>query len=374
VKQARDLQLRRDLIKLACLIGAAGGILGVFIVTPALSTPTLLSLVATMLISPWVSALERRGYSRVWSIAFIFLLFSILALFFGIWGIRIGMAEWDSFKAQAPDHFHTAIEKMKGFESKIKMEYPFLKTVHPTNSLLIWGEKTGSWFVDHGPALMGSILAWILLIPPLTFVLLNEGRTIRRRIFQLVPNRYFESFFLVTTHILNAISDYIRAKLLEAILVGFLVTAGLAAVGAPYSIVLGLLAGITNIIPYLGPVFGLAPAIFIIGLDPTYSTHTIPVVTVYVIANLVDTVLIFPLVVAKLVNLHPLLLIAVVAMGQEYYGLVGMLISIPIATALKVVLQEIYTAVYESRATRGSFTSPLPDEIDQESSDLGQAD
>ena len=67
-----------------------------------------------------------------------------------------------------------------------------------------------------------------------------------------------------------------------------------------------------------------------------------------------DTIVIFPWVVAKLINLHPLLLIAIVSIGQTYYGLVGMLISVPIATALKVVIHEIYLAIYEYRPSRTS--------------------
>jgi putative permease len=74
------------------------------------------------------------------------------------------------------------------------------------------------------------------------------------------------------------------------------------------------------------------------------------VLLVYGIANAVDMLVIFPVVVAKLVNLHPLLLIAVVAIGQRYYGLVGMLISVPVAAAIKVIVQQIYFTVYEQRS------------------------
>jgi putative permease len=347
-----NLQLKRDLIKLACLIFVAAGTLAIFTVTPALSSPALLSMVATTLLSPWVSALERRGHSRTLSITLIFALFGIIIFLFGLWGIRTGMAEWSSFKESAPDHFHRAIQKLKGIETHLKIQYPFLKTVQPTDRVLKWGEETGRWFVDHGPSLMGSFFTWIFIIPPLTFVLLNEGRTIRRGFFQLVPNRYFESFFLVTTDITNAISDYIRAKLVEAVLLGLMVMIGLAGVGSPYSIVLGIVAGITNIVPYLGPLLGAASGLFIAAFDQSHSGIIFPIILVYFVANLIDTVVIFPLVVAKLVNLHPLILIVVVIVGQHYYGLVGMLISVPIATALKVVLQEIYSAVYESRPSR----------------------
>jgi putative permease len=193
---------------------------------------------------------------------------------------------------------------------------------------------------------MGQILSWIFIVPPLVFVLLNDGRAIRNHFFQLVPNRGFESFYLVTNKIKDGISDYIQAKIIEAILLGAAVTLGLSLIGAPYTLVLGLIAGITNIIPYLGPFLGALPGLFAITLIPHSNSMILAVGLVYLIANLLDTFLIFPLVVAKLVKLHPLLLICVVAVGEQYYGLVGMLISIPVATAIKVILQEVYITVY----------------------------
>jgi putative permease len=354
MKTPTELQFRRDLLKLACLTAAVVGTVAVFMVTPALSGPTFLSIVATMILSPWVDALERRGYSRSLAIAFIFIILGIILGLASFSGFQAGSSQWSSFKTQAPEHFNAAIQKLRKLESDLKSHFPFLNSLHPTDSLLKWGQDTGKWFVDHGPTLMGEFLTWIFIIPPLCFVLLNEGRMIRRRFFLLVPNRLFESFFLITTDISNAISDYIRAKLIEALLVGLMVTIGLAILGRPYSIVLGITAGITNIIPYLGPFLGALPAIFIVAFESQKSGMLLPVSLVYIIANLIDTIVIFPLVVAKLVKLHPLLLIAVVAVGQEYYGLVGMLISIPMATALKVVLQEIYLIVYESRPKKSN--------------------
>jgi putative permease len=349
MKRWNDVQGRRDLIKLACLVSAIAGTLAIFAVTPSLSSPTLLSMMITSVLSPWVATLERRGWSRALSITFIFLILGVILGFAGFVGIQSGLNEWQSFKLRAPAEFQAAIAKLRNFEVEIQSRYPFLNSVHPTDKILTWGQETGQWFVYNGPTLMGEFLTWIFIVPPLTFVLLNEGRAIKRRFFQLVPNRFFESFFIITTHISTAISEYVQAKILEAVLLGSMVTIGLAIVKAPYAIVLGLAAGITNILPYLGPLIGAVPGILIVGFDGHPSTYLIPVVLVYVM---------FPLVVAKLVKLHPLILIAIVAVGQKYYGLIGMLISIPIATALKVVLQEVYTAVYEQKISHISYEPP----------------
>lgn len=356
-------QFRKDLLKLLCLGGAILGTAAIFIVTPTLSSPTLLSIGLSILLSPVISAIERRGYSRKTAICLVFLTVATFLFFIGFWIIQSGLVEWKNFKEIAPVHFDQAVKRMLQIESSFKLRHPLFHPLHPTDVILRGAKKTGQWFVDRGPALMGSIVGWLILVPPLTFVLLNEGRDIRRRFFQLVPNRYFESFFLITSDIFGAMSDYLQAKLLEAILVGIMVTIGLAIVQAPYALVLGIVAGITNIIPYLGPFLGFTPALLVIAFDPSYSALLFPTSMVFLFANLVDTLVIFPLIVAKLVNLHPLILLASVAVGQEYYGLVGMLISVPIATTLKVVLQEIYYAVYENRSYSVNYRQYADNEV-----------
>jgi putative permease len=347
-----DTHFRRDLMKLACLAAALAGTGALFFMTPALSTPALLSVMATMMLSPLVASLERRGYPRILSITILFATIGLATVLGGLWLLQHGQTEWSSFREKTPEYFAATLRRLREYENIFKHKFPFAQNIHPTDSLLAWGQETGKWFVTHGPSLMGDLLTCLFIGPLLTFVLLNEGPAIRRGFFNLVPNRFFETVFLVSNEIATSISDYIRAKLFEAFLVAIMTTAGMFLVGAPYAIVLGVLAGVTNIVPYVGPIVGAIPGIIIALLDPSHASFLWPMLLVYIIANVIDMVLIFPLIVAKLVNLHPLILIAVVAVGQQYYGLIGMLLSIPIATAFKVILSEIYTNIYEQGKDR----------------------
>lgn len=352
VSRAPDLQLRRDLIKLACLSATIAGVVALFVLTPSLSSPTLISVVIAMVLSPLVSALERRGYSRS---AATLLLFGMIGLLFALlsyWTFQSVEAEWESFKTLAPERFRTAMAKLKEFETTYRARYSILKDVRPTAAIVAWGESTGQWFVVNGASIVGNLLTWLLIVPPLSYVLLNDGRELRKQFFQLVPNRFFESFFSISHQVLSALSDYLRAKIVEGSLVGLLTGIGLLIVGAPYVAVLSVLAGITNIIPYLGPILGALPGLLVVAFEPTQAHLLLPIAIVYGVANVIDMALIFPVVVAKLVNLHPVILIAVVIVGQEYYGLIGMLLATPVAAAVKVVLTEIYALVYEDRSMR----------------------
>lgn len=374
MKFLTDPHLRRDLVKLLFLAATVAAVGAVFLVTPALSTPTLLSIGAAMVFSPLVSAVERRGVSRAVAILVLFLVIGVILGLAGVWAAQGVQDQWNSFRTHAPEFFNTGVERMRAYESQLKGRYSVLAPLEPTRTVIAWGESTGRWFVDNGAKIAGDILTWAFLAPFITFVMLNDGRQIRRRFFSLVPNRFFESFFLVSHDILTAISDYLRAKLVEALLVGILTGVGLWAVGAPYALVLGVVAGVTNILPYVGPLIGAAPGILVAAFDPTLTGMILPVSLVYIIANVIDTVVIFPLIVAKLVNLHPLILIVAVMLGQQYYGLVGMLISIPIASGLKVMLQELYSSIYEQRSARTFPGLGARGASDLESSALLQSD
>ncbi len=351
MKILTDPNFRRDLLKLFCGACALAGMAYLFLLTPSLSAPTMLSIVLVMLLSPAVASLERRGYPRSLSILVIFLAMGIV---FGLGGFYVASSlqgEFASFKSNLPTYFGKFMDRVSALETQVKSSFTFLSDVNFSEAVLKGARQTGSWFVSNSAGLAGDILTAVFIVPILSFALLNEGRMIRKGFFQLIPNRFFESFFLVTHDIATALSDYLRAKLVEGFLVGLMCGVGLAIVGAPYAVVFGVLGGVTNILPYVGPLLGAIPAIVIVAFDPASAHLILPVILVFVIANVIDTVLIFPVIVAKLVNLHPLILIAVVFVGQQYYGLVGMLIATPIAAAIKVILIEIYSTIYE-RGTR----------------------
>jgi len=346
---------RREIVKLAFVFALLFTVGGIFFINPTLSTPTLLSIVMTILISPFVTFFERQGISRLWSILLMFLIIALAFASGGVWITNTIMEEWDSFQAKVPVLFEKTVERVEQIEVAYQMKYPFLDSIHPAESLVTWGKSTGTWFITKTPGILGDLLTWLLIMPILTFVMLRDGRAIRKRFFELVPNRFFESTFMVSSRITASLADYIRAKLFEAMLVGTLTVAGLTAVGAPYAVVFGIIAGVTNIIPYAGPLMGAAPGVLVAMFDPSAAEILWPIVIVYASVNMIDLFFIFPVVVAKLVDLHPILLLTAVILGEQYYGLIGMLISIPIATTLKIIVQEMYFVVYQPAQSRVDF-------------------
>lgn len=326
------------------LLAALLAVAAVFSLTPSLSMPTLFSVILSLVLSPVVAWLERNKFERGPAIVLIFLLMGTSLGGVGLWAAQTMADEMDSFREAAPRYYHSGLAQLDSFEQEWKRRYPVLRSVKLTESVMKSMDATGHWFLLNGPAIMGQLLTCLFVVPLLVFGMLKEGPTLLKRIFERVPNRFFESSFMVSSRILESLSDYLRAKLLEALLVGALTFAGLFFVGSPHAAILAAIAGVTNIIPYLGPIVGAIPGVVVAAFDPAGPVMVWKVAAVYGIANIIDMALIFPLLVAKLVNLHPVVLVVAVMLGQEYYGLIGMLVSIPVATAAKIVLQEVLAA------------------------------
>ena len=161
-------------------------------------------------------------------------------------------------------------------------------------------------------------------------------------LFSLVPNNFFELFSNLRYQINDQMGGFIRARILEAGIVGLIVWIGLSLANFKYAMVLALFASITNLIPYFGPIIGAVPAL-VIALISGFSLFDIFIVTLpYLIAQVVDIFLIIPLLVAKIVDLHPISVVIVIIIGAQLLGVLGMIIAIPLASAFKVTIFTFY--------------------------------
>jgi putative permease len=186
--------------------------------------------------------------------------------------------------------------------------------------------------------------------------MLRDGRRVSRGVLAMVPNDLFELALRLHHQINDQLGGFIRARFFEAAIVGLVVLVGLEVFGFPYATLLALFAALTNLIPYVGPIIGAVPAILIALLSPeiaatsSSSINLILITSVYFAAQLIDVALIIPLVVARIVNLHPVTVIIVIIVGAEVMGVLGMMISIPVASVLKLTFTAVYEHLMEFRS------------------------
>jgi putative permease len=183
----------------------------------------------------------------------------------------------------------------------------------------------------------------------MVFFLLRDSRELRRNFLKITPNTFFERFYFLYYQFLKKLGDYIFAKFIEASIVLIIITSGLLILNIKFAFLLGLIAGITNIIPYVGPFIGAIPAVVFGIAEYGWGASFGGIVILYLVANTIDLSLVFPLLVSKIVDLHPVLVVLSVILGSQFMGIIGMVISIPMAAALKLISIEIHNEIYNCR-------------------------
>ncbi|MGH4050109.1 MAG: AI-2E family transporter [Clostridium sp.] len=146
-----------------------------------------------------------------------------------------------------------------------------------------------------------------------------------------------------TVHEINCVvSNFIRGQLLDGLIVGLISSIGLSIIGIDFAILIGFTAGIANIIPYVGPIIGCVPAVIVGILSPNPIIALWAVLVLLAVQQL-DSAVISPKVVGDSMGLHPIFVIMAITIGGSLAGILGMLLSVPIAGIIKLFLMKIIT-------------------------------
>jgi len=321
------------------------------ILTQHLFITFLLALVMFFLIVPLVDFFERKGITRIWAASIPFLFFGFLVtLFFVIFTFDLG-AQLKNIQSNFPryiDSFNAFLQKINALINQYTGESSQIDLVKIVTPYLA---KFSQDIFSEIPNYLSQSLTMLLLVPFIGYFMLLEGRKFVRSILSLVPNNFYETSSNLTHQIGEQIGGYIRARLIEGIMIFIIVWLGLVFIGFPYAFVLGFFAGVVNIIPYLGPLIGMIPAVIIYFSEPQLQplmSWWVPVL-VYVAAQIIDSVLIVPFIVAKIVDQHPVAVVLSVIVGSQLFGVLGMIISIPIYSVIKVTHKALYRHFTDSR-------------------------
>lgn len=306
----------------------------------------LLSLVIAMIISyllsPLVSHLEARGMARMTAVSLTFGGFTTL-LILSITAMSPFIAtQISSLQGELPKYIDGTVAIVARWQAFFENATGGIVEFDSSRGFSQWLEAQSRGILLNLPRYLSSSASVMILSPFIGFFLIKDGRQFARNILGIVPNSIFEMTLNLQYQINDQIAQYFRARILEAGIVGAVVLFGLLLIGFPYAAVLALFAAVTNLIPYIGPIVGAVPAIIIALINQDTGLTLFLVTLVYAVAQLIDVFFIIPLVVAKIVDLHPVTVILAVLVGAQLLGVLGMLISIPIFSALKVTFVTVY--------------------------------
>lgn len=169
---------------------------------------------------------------------------------------------------------------------------------------------------------------------------MKDGREFKKAFVSIMPNQHFE-FTLYLLYKLNAqIGNYLRGQFIDATIVGVLSVGALWFIGVKYFFIIGTFAGLANLIPYFGPIAGATIAIIVSILQTGNFHMAFYIIIAFTLIKLFDDILIQPIVVARTVHMHPLVVLLSVLIGGKLFGILGMLLSVPMVGFMKVVAHE----------------------------------
>ena len=205
--------------------------------------------------------------------------------------------------------------------------------------------------VENVISLTGNVFVGLMAITFITFFLLYEKGILRKHLINLIPNEYFEVSIAGLYKIEKLLSNYLLGLLLQMTAIFSIAFIGLSIFGINYAASIALFAAVINLVPYLGPIFGAAFGI-LVGLSTTgvqifegnqFIIMIIEIASVFATVQLVDNVILQPLIFSKSVKAHPLEIFIIIFAGATLAGVVGMIAAIPVYTIIRVFVMEIYS-------------------------------
>jgi len=181
-------------------------------------------------------------------------------------------------------------------------------------------------------------LVGVITMFVLTFYLLLQEEGLKRIYKGVLPAEWYESLAETTRKIAVKLGAWLRGQLMLMLAVGFFTTIGLLIVGTPYALTLGIWSGLTEVIPILGPWLGAAPGV-VVGLSESPIQGFLTLLVYLVVQQLEGNILV-PRVMSKAVGLNPVIVIVAILVGAKLYGLLGVLLSVPLAAVISVVVED----------------------------------
>ncbi len=295
-------------------------------------------LLAYLLSAP-VDWLTKRRIPKIGAILLVFLVFFVfigLLLFFTI---PIITEEGKQFVADVPVYF-------KAFEDGVNR---FFQKYYPDYRFVLSDTITGwiSGVQSDIPRLVrttfqtirgfATFILGIILVPLMVYYFLKDSAKMKETFKRLFPRVYDERIDSGLTRVNLMLGNYVRGRLVLAVFVGSLVSIGLTTVGIKYPLLLGILAGVAEFIPVVGPFIAYIPAAL---LALSVSPVALLVVTIlYLLINGAETYILVPYVMGETMDLHPLTVIIAMMIGAYLAGILGLLIALPCVAAIKVIFE-----------------------------------
>lgn len=310
--------------------------------------PVILALVLYYLINPLINVLENKFHvNRIISITFVFII--ILALL--IWGVMslipFVQSQVDSLIKNWPQYWDSLNKSLQNMFSDPKLHLVRQRLVETNASVTKSFEKSMDQIlpqtmnnISSAVSVLTNVVVILMTAPFILFFMLKDDKKFKDSVIKFVPDRIKNSTGEMLTEISQSLSSYITGQLTVAFWVAVMFFVGYLIIGQRYALILGIVAGILNLIPYIGSTLALVPSLVIAAFIA--PSMVLKVLIVFAVEQTIETRVISPIIVGNKMQMHPVTTILVLLVSAGMYGLVGMIAGIPIFAILKIICTRIF--------------------------------
>lgn len=296
-------------------------------------------------LEPWIDWMQKKKIPRVFGVIIIYttvlmVLFSIIALITPPI-VKQGTELVKSF----PQIFEGVVSKVYALKY-YSLKYGFLDNIK-NQFMAISANFSGAagGVFSTISSFFGGIFS-VFLVAVMTFYILIEESSIKKIIWAFVPEKHQVCTITLTNKIQQMIGLWLRGQLILSLVIFVLIYTGLTALGfftgqkIEYALVLALIAGLTEFIPYLGPIMAAIPAVFLAFIQSPILALSVAIL--YYVVQLLENNLIVPNIMKRVIGINPVISITSLLIGFKVAGVVGAVLAIPTATAIVIIIREVF--------------------------------
>ena len=318
------------------------------VIFTTVAPPVILAFIAYYLMNPIVTLLERLRIKRIWGIMIIIL--GISGLLTGV--ILISAPAIETQVKGLIENFPSYLAQMgEGIESFFEDSFlgPYYDQGYEwvTTTLKDLPSEIGKYLgttfegVVNIASTVTQVFVAVFTFPIILFFLLKDSAQFKNYSLRLLPPRLRKEVNKILTNMDVQVGSYIQGQIIVASCIGILLFIGYLVIGLDYAITLAIIAAITSIVPYLGPMIAISPAIIIAIVDSPFML--LKVAIVWAAVQLLEGNFISPNIMGRTMKIHPLTIIIVLLVGGNLFGFVGMILGIPGYAILKVIVVHLFS-------------------------------
>jgi predicted PurR-regulated permease PerM len=302
------------------------------------------SLILSSAIDPWVDWLQARKIPRGISALLIYLfVFSIIGsvVYLIIPPIMEQVRELLSQYPEISNYFSSGYEVLKEWSVRDGLLGDVIASRNGTGEFIATIES----FLSKISGFIGGLLTFFLVMV-MTFYMTVEEGAMKKIVWSLAPAEHQVRIMGLVNKMQKMIGLWLRGQMILSLIIAVLIYVGLSILGIKYALVLAMIAGLTEFVPYLGPILAAVPAIFLAFAQSGFMLALITMILYYII-QVVENNIIVPKLMQKVVGLNPIISLAVLLIGLKIAGVAGAVLAIPTATAISVIVKDLFNAKAE---------------------------